>query len=234
MTAAPAPVAPRDPARRPHRETRRLVMRDGEEAPRALYEAHDVFNRLHFGGMLAAPLIFIAACNSPRALGDYCERDIHGLRSRIRIAPATWKRGWKRVLATLLHEMIHQWCAEVADNLEPGYKGHGPIFCHATFAISEFYGWPYCAPQGRKGHTRAEHWPAVQLDDDDHGPAKRPAKAARVDDDTDALAAGIALERARVRAHLAALAAQLRDAKRGRSASLIEQLALDLEPQATP
>ncbi len=239
MTAAP--VVERDPARRAHRETRRLVMRDGADAPRLLYEAFDAYNAAHFGGQLGAPMIWISQTSSPRALGDYTSRDVHGLQSRIRIAPATWKRGTKRALAVLLHEMVHAWCAEVLKDGEPGYKGHGPLFAAKCNEIGREYGWPECSPKGRGGKTRAECWPVVQLDENDHGVVRAP----KVDDGPElppeapeappaptpdeapvdvAEARGVTRERARVARYLAALAGSLRTSKKGRSAALIERV----------
>ena len=114
--------------RRPHKATRAVVEALGEEAPRALYRAFDAYNEEHFAGALGAPLIFLTQTSGPRALGDYIGRDVHGLRSRVRIAPGVVARGELFALDVLLHEMVHAWASEVACNPEHGYRGHGPVF----------------------------------------------------------------------------------------------------------
>src|SRR6202035_360256 len=104
--------------RRPHEATRAVVEVLGDDAPRALYKAFDAFNVGHFASALGAPLLFITQTSSPRALGDYCGRDVHGLRSRIRISPAVLARGERFAMDVLLHEMVHAYASEVDGDTE--------------------------------------------------------------------------------------------------------------------
>lgn len=161
--AAPIEVVARvrDPLRKPHRVTRTLVMREGEEAPRNLYAWFDLFNTLHFGGRLETPMLQIAPTSSPRAEGEYIRRDVHGMRSVIRIRPSTYKLGDRFAVACLLHEMVHAFQSEVLQDLEPGYKGHGPLFCAEANRIGAALGFPEVAPQGRGKKARAETWPIL-------------------------------------------------------------------------
>jgi hypothetical protein len=145
--------------RRPHEATRAVVEVLGDDAPRALYRAFDEFNTAHFAGALGAPLLFITQTSSPRALGDYCGRDVHGLRSRIRIAPKALDRGERYAVDVLLHEMVHAWASEVDEDLEPGYKGHGPRFAKKCNAIGAALGLPPVGVKGRGGLPDCAQWP---------------------------------------------------------------------------
>lgn len=156
---APRVAMPPDASRITHRAMRALVERDGDAAPRVLYEAFDYFNAAHFAGLLGSPMILISATSSPMALGDYTPRDVHGIVSRVRIAPNVFKYGWRAVLGTLLHEMIHAHQHEVLEDIETGYKGHGPRFTAKANEIGAALGFPPVAPKGRGGLARAEHWP---------------------------------------------------------------------------
>lgn len=161
-------VSLRDPARRPHRETRRLVDRDGQDAPRLLYAAFDAFNSAFFGSRLAAPMIWISPASSPRAESDYTARDEHGLQSRIRIAPSLWRnRSVRYILGILLHEMVHAACHELRGEVEPGYNGHGPVFAAECNRLGELLGFPRVSPKGRRGFLAPEHWPHLPAGDDD-------------------------------------------------------------------
>ena len=92
----------------------------------------------HFAGKLGKPLILVMQTKSARSLGDYTPRDVHGLDSRIRVAPATWKRGGMLLaLDTLLHEMVHAWAHEVAGDVELGYRGHGPRFAEKCTRLAQ-------------------------------------------------------------------------------------------------
>jgi hypothetical protein len=178
LDPTPAGNAFKDPARAPHRALRRLVRREGDDAPRALYQAFALFNALFFAGDLQTPLLMLAQTSSPRALGTYTPRDVHGLESVIRIAPSTLKRGWRLTLATLLHEMIHQWAHEMDGDSEPVYRGHGPKFAAKANAIGAVLGFPECSPKGRGGKARADAWPELPPGDDDSATKVKPAAAA--------------------------------------------------------
>lgn len=145
--------------RRVHEAMETTVEQSGTAAPRALYAAFRKFNAEHFGGKLGAPLIWIGAC-SPRALGDYCGRDVHGLESRIRISDAAIRRGVEFATWVLLHEMVHAWCHEVEKDGERGYRGHGPKFAAKCNEIGRTYGFRECAAKGRrKGMPECAQWP---------------------------------------------------------------------------
>jgi len=152
----PERIDPRAPAH----AVRQLVHQDGREAPRALYEAFDAFNNEHFAGRLKQSLILLTTPASPRAEGDYVEQDVHGIPSRIRIAPQCQQYGLLYLQDVLLHEMVHAWQAEVLDDLENGYRGHGPKFCQKANEIGAKLGLGPVAPKGRGGLTRPDAWPS--------------------------------------------------------------------------
>ncbi len=146
--------------RGPHKTTRALVERDGHPMIAALYRHFDEVNAWHFGGKLASPLILVSQTSSPRALGDACERDVHGLRSIVRIAPKTLDKGERFAFDVLLHEMVHVWQYEVAGDTEPGYRGHGPRFaeqCNAIADAAKLQG--HVGVKGRKGLPDCAQWP---------------------------------------------------------------------------
>ena len=100
-TAEPDPIDPRAPAH----AVRQLVQQEGREAPRALYEAFDAYNAEHFGGLLKQSLILLTTPASPRAEGDYVAQDVHGIPSRIRIAPRCEQSGLLYLQDVLLHDL---------------------------------------------------------------------------------------------------------------------------------
>lgn len=178
-TVAPvAPVAaPLDPLRAPHRAIRTMVETHGHEAPQGLYEFFDFFNREFFDGLLGAPIIFLGETSSPRAIGDYTPKDIHGLVSRIRVHPAVFKMGWRQAAGTLLHEMLHAFQHEVVGDLELGYKGHGPLFAARANMIGARLGFPECSPKGRGGLAQAETWPHLWNEETNTAAPIRPRKS---------------------------------------------------------
>ncbi len=145
--------------RLPHEATRAVVDTLGDEAPRALYRAFDEFNAEHFKGKLGAPLLFITQTASPRALGDYIGRDVHGLRSRIRLSPKVLDRGERFAMDVLLHEMVHAWQSEVDGDTEQGYRGHGPRFAAKCNEIGGKLGLPPVSEKGRHGMPDCAQWP---------------------------------------------------------------------------
>jgi len=143
----------------PHQATRAVVEALGGEAPRALYRAFDRMNATYFGSALGAPLLFITQTASPRALGDYIGRDVHGLRSRIRIAPKALARGERFAEDVLLHELVHAWQSEIDGDAEDGYKGHGPRFAAKCNEIGTALGLPPVGVKGRRGLPDCAQWP---------------------------------------------------------------------------
>ena len=177
-TATPATTTP-SLERRPHEATRAVVDALGDEAPRALYRAFDAYNAKHFGGALGAPLLYITQTSGPRALGDYCGRDIHGLRSRVRIAPGVLARGERFALDVLLHEMVHAWQSEVDGDTENGYRGHGPRFAARCNEIGAKLGLPPVGVKGRRGLPDCAHWPLCVRPEGYYPPAPKSQKRCR-------------------------------------------------------
>lgn len=145
--------------RAPHKATGAVVAQSGEPVAQELYRAFLALNKAHFGGKLAAPLVLIMTAKTPRTLGDYIAKDVHGLESRIRIAPQALKRGMLFTLDVLLHEMVHAWQIEVDRNGEDGYRGHGPRFAHMCNEIGKQLGLPAVGVKGRDGLPDCKHWP---------------------------------------------------------------------------
>jgi hypothetical protein len=146
-------------ARAPHVATGAVVAIAGSEIARAVYAMFEAFNRQFFGHALAAPLVLITNAASARTLGDYIARDVHGLESRIRIAPTSVKRGEAFTFDVLLHEMVHAWQHEVDGETEDGYRGHGPRFARKCNAIGALLGLPPVGVKGRDGLPDCAHWP---------------------------------------------------------------------------
>lgn len=166
-------------ARAPHTATAIVVEALGEKEARHLYARFAEYNERYFGGELAQALILITQSGSARTLGDYCPRDVHGLESRIRIAPATVKRGLRYAEDVLLHEMIHAWQHEVSGDLEPGYRGHGPVFAGKANEIGEQIGLAPVSPKARGGMPDCAQWPANVRPADYYGPLSRPPSKRR-------------------------------------------------------
>lgn len=78
------------------------------------YAMHEKFNKQFFGGQLSHPLITVDKINN-KTLGNYTEgKDIMNLENHIRLnINFIALNPDKRVLETLVHEMIHQWQDEV-------------------------------------------------------------------------------------------------------------------------
>lgn len=182
-----SPAKELDPTRRVHRALRRTVTRDGEDMPKFLYACFAMFNAAFFDNRLGEPMILISPPTSARAEGDYTKKDLHGLTSRIRLAPNMLRHGVRWIVATLLHEMVHAWAHEVNGDTEESYRGHGPKFAAKCNEIGEQLGFPTVAPKGRKGrHEKthnAAHWPELPEGDDRFvkpGKEKKPEPVAPV------------------------------------------------------
>jgi hypothetical protein len=148
-----------DGVRAPHVATGKIVEQRGEEPARRLYAAFAEYDARFFSGKLGSPLVLITQAQSTRTHGDYVPRDILGLESRIRIAPAAVRRGERFALDVLLHEMIHAWQHELARDLETGYRGHGPAFAAECNRIGAQLGLPPVGVKGRGGLPDCAHWP---------------------------------------------------------------------------
>jgi hypothetical protein len=146
-------------SRAPHEATGEVVELFGSEPARKLYAAFGNYNRQFFGGELGAPLVLISPAGSARSLGDYCTRDVHGLESRIRIAPKAVRRGERFALDVLLHEMVHAWQAEIDEDEENSYRGHGPKFAEMCTRIGKKLGLHAVGVKGRDGLPDCAHWP---------------------------------------------------------------------------
>jgi hypothetical protein len=159
MAKTPSKIAsvPVD-VRAPNKATRQIVDFAGEELVQALYAAFDEFNRDHFGSELAPPMLLVTY-TSPRAFGDHQRTDVHGLRSVIRIHPKTLSRGLLFARDVLLHEMVHVYQGEIVGDLEPGYRGHGPLFAAKCNEIGARLGLPQVGVKGRKGLPDSAQWP---------------------------------------------------------------------------
>jgi hypothetical protein len=156
-----------------HHAIAKTVEEHGTHAPKALYAAYVAFNRDHFDGKLGAPLVFVGACSSPRALGDYCGQDVHGLESRIRISEKAVRKGLKYATWILLHEMVHAWCQEIEGDLEMGYRGHGPRFAAKCNEIGKKLGLRDVGVKGRKGLPDCAQWPLNVLSAEERGEDER-------------------------------------------------------------
>lgn len=148
--------------RAPHEAMGAHVALMGERAAQRLYEAFREFNARFWDGKLASPLILITPCGAARTLGDYSPRDVHGLESRIRIAPAQAAKSELWALDILLHEMVHAWQLEIAGiaDVELSYRGHGPRFAAECNRIGALLGLPPVGVRGRKaGLPDCAQWP---------------------------------------------------------------------------
>lgn len=135
------------------------ISRQGTDNARWLLETYKRYNTALFAGALIQdPCILLSPPSSPRALGDYCALDDHGLESRIRIRPSVLSKGNRFASDVLLHEMIHAWVHEV--DVRPrdgkGYRGHGPVFADIANTIGEQLGLPQVHVRRA---PRASAWP---------------------------------------------------------------------------
>lgn len=146
------------PAVRVARALRESVEADGHPVVRFLYERYLAFGLAFFGGMLPDCTVLLSPPSSPRALGDHCAADEHGLRYRVRIAPSVVRGGELLLADVLLHELVHVWC-NAAGQPEKGYRGHGPAFAAACNKIGEMIGLPAVGVRGRDGLPDCAQWP---------------------------------------------------------------------------
>jgi hypothetical protein len=145
--------------RAPHLATAEVIAYAGQPAAQRLLAMFDTLNIKHFDSELGDPLVLILQTQSARTLGDYCPRDVHGLESRIRLAPHVIAKGQRFADDVLLHEMVHAWQHEIAEDGEEGYRGHGPVFARKCNEIGTDLGLPPVGVKGRDGLPDCKSWP---------------------------------------------------------------------------
>lgn len=104
------PVHQHAPPSSPPRRRPEVPPAPGDPARLArLGELFEQFNRKHFGGRLAVPVIRLSS-RMRRRLGIFHPADAPGLPPEIVLSRGHLRRdGWARTAETLLHEMVHQW-----------------------------------------------------------------------------------------------------------------------------
>ncbi len=145
-------------ARLPHVALANQVDLQGSDAARALYEAARLFNADHFESRLLPCFVEITSPGSMRALADYRTRSHEGVDSHIRIGQRVVAKGIRYALDVLLHEMVHAYCWEILNDIEPGYGGHGPKWAAQCNRIGRKLGLPEVFVKGRGG-PNAARWP---------------------------------------------------------------------------
>jgi hypothetical protein len=142
-----------------------------------LYTAWAGWNARHFDNALVVPYLLMTAPGSPRAYGDYgrlsCwgghgqtrirEKLLTGAHPHMRPGDQYAEGRYLFVADVFLHESVHQWQHEVLNNLEPGYKGHGPLFAGRCNEIGAVLGLPRVRPAKVRGKDKdlpsCAQWP---------------------------------------------------------------------------
>jgi hypothetical protein len=142
-----------------------------------LYADWGLWNDEHFAGSLVAPYLLLTVPGNSRAYGDYSRVSCFGGYGQTRIRPTLFTGEHPHLRAgpefaegrarftsdVFLHETIHQFAHEILDDLEPGYKGHGPRFAAKCNAVGEDLGLPPVRPAKARGKDRAlpscAQWP---------------------------------------------------------------------------
>jgi len=120
---------------RPVVENRRLprtekTHRDDAKYVRDLTRAHRELNATKFSGELTNLPIRVSR-RMKRRLGHYTLRGQEKFRAEIVISYRHIRRhGWEEAVATLLHEMVHQWQDENGQPVD-----HGPAFRQKSLAV---------------------------------------------------------------------------------------------------
>ena len=103
---------------------------DDERYVRDLTRAHRELNAAKFGGELSDIPIRVSR-RMKRRLGHYTLRGQEKFRAEIVISRRHIRRhGWEEAIATLLHEMVHQWQDETGQPVD-----HGPGFRQKSKAV---------------------------------------------------------------------------------------------------
>lgn len=124
LLAYPVPIDATTRRRRQgtHPEDARLAER--------LTESHRIYNELHFGGALR-PIAVRVSRRMRGRLGHYIPATPAGDAAEIAISRRHLRRhGWDEALATLLHEMVHQWQDEQGHPID-----HGRVFRQKARAV---------------------------------------------------------------------------------------------------
>lgn len=145
-------------ARFAHAAVAEQVRAEGLDIAKALYMAAESFNSAYFNGALLNCLVELTPPGSMNALADYRARSPEGLESCIRISTRVAAGGLRYALDVLLHEMVHAYCHEVLEDLEPGYAGHGPKWTAQCNRIGRMLELPEVYTKGRGGPNSAR-WP---------------------------------------------------------------------------
>jgi hypothetical protein len=142
-----------------------------------LYADWGRWNEEHFAGALVAPYLLLTVPGNTRAYGDYSRVSCFGGYGQTRVREtlltgehphlrrgAEFAEGRSRFTSdAFLHETVHQWAHEVLDNLEPGYKGHGPLFAAKCNEVGAALGLPPVRPAKARGKDRdlpsCAQWP---------------------------------------------------------------------------
>lgn len=162
-------------ARAAHVAIANQVDHQGTDLARALYAAVVKYNAEYFGGALLPCFVELTTPGSLRALADYRPRTHEGVESHIRIG-GNAASSIALAKDALLHEMVHAYMHEIAEDLEPGYKGHGPKFTAECNRIGALMGLPKVFTKGRGGPNSAQ-WPLCVRPAGYYGTAEeKPAK----------------------------------------------------------
>jgi hypothetical protein len=130
-----------------------------------LYRHWGSINGGHFAGECIEPTLDLKEPKSTKLLGLYATIGGHGQPGEILIRPSlvTGKHKLLRegdefaegrmryVEDVLLHESVHQYCWEVLHDIEPSYKGHGPVFAGECNRIGEALGLAEVRPAKARG-----------------------------------------------------------------------------------
>jgi len=130
----------------------------GQPIARKLYEAARQFNAEYFGGALLPCAVEVTTPGSQRALADYRPKTVEGIESHIRISPRAVRRGVCFTLDVLLHELMHAFCYEVINDIEPKWGYHGPIWTAQCNKVGRMLGLREVFVRGRGGPNAAQ-WP---------------------------------------------------------------------------
>jgi hypothetical protein len=125
----------------------------------ALREGFLEYNRRFFGGALGACRIVIAPLPVADVCGEYRPGTTPGFPSRIGISPQAAKHSAGFVLDVLLHEMVHGWQHEIAEDMEDAVRGHGVLFARECNRIGVLLGLPPVAVTGDRSLPGCGRWP---------------------------------------------------------------------------